>query len=193
MIKKKGKTTKKYLIILVGIILIGITLVIPISNTQQDEIWFYSWLKKEEKEENTYTLDLTYENLDFRVIHLLDTVSPKMFMKETIAPGTQGEFNIKLKTKKPIKYQLLVNNLKSKPQNLVFQEKKTGKQVNQLKELEPVLAGKLEKEKNITYCIYWKWEYEINEEGNKQDTKDAKELKKYDFEIKAKVEEIIKE
>lgn len=196
MKKEKKKRIRKYIIILVGIILGGMILIIPISNQQQEEIWFYSWLKdsqKKEKKENTYLLNLSDKKLDFEVINLWDTVSPQTIMKEKIAPGTEGEFNLILQAKETVNYQLKINSLSNKPQNLQFQEKTTGKTVNQLEELESVLSGTLEKQKSETYSIHWIWKYETNQEKDKQDTKDGKELEKYQFEINAMIEQIIKE
>lgn len=196
MKKEKKKRIRKYIIILVGIILGGMILIIPISNQQQEEIWFYSWLKdsqRKEKNENTYLLNLSDKKLDFEVINLWDTVSPQTIMKEKIAPGTQGEFNLILQAKETVNYQLKINSLSNKPQNLQFQEKTTGKTVNQLEELESVLSGTLEKQKSETYSIHWIWKYETNQEKDKQDTKDGKELEKYQFEINAMIEQIIKE
>lgn len=196
MKKEKKKQIRKYIIILVGIILGGMILIIPISNQQQEEIWFYSWLKdsqRKEKNENTYLLNLSDKKLDFEVINLWDTVSPQTIMKEKVAPGTQGEFNLILQAKETVNYQLKINSLSNKPQNLQFQEKTTGKTVNQLEELESVLSGTLEKQKSETYSIHWIWKYETNQEKDKQDTKDGKELEKYQFEINAMIEQIIKE
>ncbi len=210
MKKNKKKTPISYLVILLGIMLIGLIAIIPISTNQLEEIWFYTWLnepvkdnkqdkKKNNKNDNAindtsiYLMNLSDKKTDSQKIHLLDTLSLQTNINEKLAPGVKGKFTIKVKAKEQLNYQLKFISLTNKPQNLMFLESKTEKKGYELQELEPVLAGNLKKGESKVYTIQWIWEYETNKENDKQDTKDGKELKNYQFEIKAIVKEIIKE
>jgi hypothetical protein len=210
MKKDKKKKQINYMVILLGIMLIGLIAIIPISTNQLEEIWFYTWLnepvkdnkqdkKKNNKNDNAindtsiYLMNLSDKKTDSQTINLLDTLSLQTNIKEKIAPGVKGAFTIEVKAKEQLNYQLKFISLTNKPQNLMFQESKTGKKGYELQELEPVLAGNLKKGESKAYTIQWIWEYETNKENDKQDTKDGKELKNYQFEIKAIVKEIIKE
>lgn len=44
-------------------------------------------------------------------------------------------------------------------------------------------TGELKKNQKKKIQVNWEWEYETNIKNNNQDTKDAKEIKKFYFEI----------
>ena len=60
-----------------------------------------------------------------------------------------------------------------------------GKRYQTLEELGKTLQGILHENETKIIQVQWEWCYEINQENNKQDTEDAKKLRKYNLFIKA--------
>ena len=56
----------------------------------------------------------------------MDTIDKKTLVKEKIAPGTKGHFEIILISNRDINYKVIFENLNEKPQNLVFSIKGSG-------------------------------------------------------------------
>lgn len=110
-------------------------------------------------------------------------VSYKMHKK--VAPGSQGNFTIKLS--KPVKSKLEINlsEIGTKPQNLIFiigEQKYTS-----IKQMKEKITQKLQEEGKI--IINWEWKYYDNLQNDIQDTKDGEILERYYFEIQAIIEE----
>lgn len=126
-------------------------------------------------------------------LQLLKTYNPATLKNNQIAPGTSGSFDIVIDTtgsEVGIDYAVEFLNETNKPSNLEFKYQEN--KVNSIKELEQFLKGSipLESEEKVkTMKIEWEWKYETGdtkEEISKkdiQDTKDGKELEKYQFDI----------
>lgn len=126
-------------------------------------------------------------------INLAKTYNEETLMKNTIAPGTSGSFDIKIDTtgsEVGINYDVKFENENNKPQNLIFSY--DGHNVSSVKELEQFLTGTIDansEEKVKTMTIEWNWPYETEsslEEKTLQDvedTNDGKLLNTYSFDI----------
>lgn len=107
--------------------------------------------------------------------------------------GTEGNFNIVIDasgSQVGIAYQVQFQNEIGKPTNLQFEC--NGKKVSHIKELEEILVGEIAvnaTEKLKTYTVHWQWNYETGntkeeiERNNKIDTREAKEIENYAFDI----------
>ena len=104
-------------------------------------------------------------------------------ISEKIAPGSYGNFTIKLE--KTLKTNCIVQlkELNSKPKNLVFIIDE--QRYNSTQEMQEKL-NQIFKVKNIV-VVNWKWEYETTQEKNIQDTKDGENIFNYKFEIKVEI------
>lgn len=126
-------------------------------------------------------------------LQLLKTYNPSTLKNNQIAPGTSGSFDIVIDTtgsEVGIYYAVEFLNETNKPSNLEFKYQEN--KVNSIKELEQFLKGSipLESEEKVkTMKIEWEWKYETGETKEEiskkdiQDTKDGKELEKYQFDI----------
>ena len=61
-----------------------------------------------------------------------------------------------------------------------------GKKYNSIKEMQEAITQKLEKMDSVK--INWKWEYDISQEDDLEDTEDGKKAQKYIFEVEAAIE-----
>lgn len=128
-----------------------------------------------------------------QTISLKSRQNNSTLLNNKIAPGTEGEFQIKLDatgTDVGINYAIKFENETRKPTNLKFTY--DGKKYNSLSDLQKDLTGIInadEQEKNKTLTIGWNWKYET---GSTQqeitandliDTKEAKEINSYTFDI----------
>lgn len=128
-----------------------------------------------------------------QTISLKSRQNNSTLLNNKIAPGTDGEFQIKLDatgTDVGINYAIKFENETRKPTNLKFTY--DGKKYNSLSDLQKDLTGIInadEQEKNKTLTIGWNWKYET---GSTQqeitandliDTKEAKEINSYTFDI----------
>ncbi|MCI8383522.1 MAG: hypothetical protein HFJ33_01370 [Clostridia bacterium] len=102
--------------------------------------------------------------------------------------GTEGKFEILLKSNKKIKYQIQFKSQNEKPENLNFKIEGKDRKYLKLEEMEQELKGELNESKRI--CINWKWEYENNQTQDKQDTKDGQKIRQYNFTIYAVGEKV---
>ena len=126
-------------------------------------------------------------------VDLLSTYNNETLINNKIAPGTSGCFNIVVDatgSEVGVDYQIKFLNESEKPQNLVFMY--NDNQYESLQVLEQDLLGTInanEEDKTRTITIQWEWQYEIGENENeiqqndKIDTKNAKELENYTFDI----------
>ena len=118
-------------------------------------------------------------------MNLWETVSKNTLINEKIAPGTEGEFEIKLKSNKSIYYEIDFLSQNKKPQNLFFSIKGNNKRYSKLEDLRDELQGDLDKMETKSIIIQWKWDYDTGTEENIQDTKDGTSIKDYHFYIHA--------
>ena len=130
-----------------------------------------------------YIFNITYRNMEFANVNIMDTVRSSTLVNEKIAPGISGEFDIVVKTNKDSKYQIYFISKNAKPQNLEFKIANTGIIVNKIEDLSKYLTGNLNKGDTKTITIEWNWNYENETKGNIQDTNDSKNIDKYIFDI----------
>lgn len=152
------------------------------ENSQNDPI-FYNSIAKYKEQNNPLFFYVTYNKTKFKSINLMDTIDKKTLVKEKIAPGTKGHFEIVLISNRDINYKIIFENLNEKPQNLVFSIKGSDREYNNLNELQQELIGNLEKNKVKRIDVNWRWKYENNLADNLQDTKDGINLDMYKFNI----------
>ena len=119
------------------------------------------------------------QNKKLKALNLNNTVNNQTLVNEKIAPGTSGRFDIVLKSYETLNYKI---DFKSeKPTNLQFYTSEKEKSYHSLEELGEDLTGTVLKKEEKTIPVHWKWEYEISEEQDKQDTLEAKKIREYDF------------
>ena len=133
------------------------------------------------KEYPIYEFNVSYKKTKLEGINLLDTIDNKTLVKEKVAPGTKGNFTIRIKSNENINYEILFNSLNEKPKNLIFKYKNIKYQ--NLEDLQKDLIGKIAKKETIDINISWEWEYKISSKEDIQDTKDGEKLKNYNFTI----------
>ena len=80
------------------------------------------------EENNPLFFYVAYNKTNFKSINLSDTIDKKTLVKEKIAPGTEGHFEIVLISNEDINYKIIFENLNEKPQNLVFSIKGSDKE-----------------------------------------------------------------
>lgn len=190
------KVTKYILIILILIFLIFTFFRLKRINLIDDFILFKLFsdsnisLEKVQKEKLNlnnskeypiYEFNVSYKKTKLESINLLDTIDNKTLVKEKVAPGTKGNFTIRIKSNEDINYEILFNSLNEKPKNLIFKYKNIKYQ--KLEDLQKDLIGKIAKKETIDINISWEWEYKISSKEDIQDTKDGEKLKNYNFTI----------
>lgn len=168
------------------------------NNKFQDELIFFKmfFFKQKKDSENIlksenqgsqehqqYRFQVSYKNIDFRNVYLSNTINKDTLIREKIAPGTKGAFEIVLESNKKTHYQIKFESKNKKPENLTFKIEGKDKKYQELEEMEQELKGEVKENKRI--IIHWEWEYETNEILNVQDTKDGEMIKQYNFTIYA--------
>ena len=126
-------------------------------------------------------------------INLAQSYNPNSLNDNTIAPGTQVDFDIVIDATGSdvgVQYTVQFENETQKPSNLKFTY--DGTTVNSIKELEPLLIGEIlqsDNEKIKILKIQWSWQYETGENkeqidnNDKVDTEEAQILKNYKFDV----------
>lgn len=190
------KVTKYILIILILVFIIFTFFSLKRTDLMDDFIIFKLFsdsnvnlekIKKEKlnlnnsKEYPIYEFNVSYKKTKLEGINLLDTIDNKTLVKEKVAPGTKGNFTIRIKSNEDINYEILFNSLNEKPKNLIFEYKNIKYQ--KLEDLQKDLIGKIAKKETIDINISWEWEYKISSKEDIQDTKDGEKLKNYNFTI----------
>ncbi len=172
----KINSKKKIILIIVFIIILFILFKILQSKDFdfQEDLFFFKLfgvenIQENSKKENEYEIEVIKGENNYKEIDLLQTIDIKTLTNEKIAPGTKGCFYVFLTSTSNIDYEIEIVDKNKSPRNFKFEiNEKTGKiKRNEVKKLE----------------INWEWPYEINEDENKQDTKDGKSIEEYDFEI----------
>lgn len=190
------KVTKYILIILILVFIIFTFFSLKRTDLMDDFIIFKLFsdsnvnlekIKKEKlnlnnsKEYPIYEFNVSYKKTKLEGINLLDTIDNKTLVKEKVAPGTKGNFTIRIKSNEDINYEILFNSLNEKPKNLIFEYKNIKYQ--KLEDLQKDLIGKIAKKETVDINISWEWEYKISSKEDIQDTKDGEKLKNYNFTI----------
>ncbi len=124
---------------------------------------------------------IQYQNRKLKALNLSDTVDNKTLVYEKIAPGTSGRFDILLTSNEDLNYKIEFESKSEKPTNLQFYTAENEKSYHSLEELGEDLTGIVLRKEEKTIPVHWKWEYEISEEQDKQDTLEAKKIREYDF------------
>lgn len=128
-----------------------------------------------------------------QTISLKSTINNSSLVSNKIAPGTKGNFQIKLDgtgSEVGINYIVRFENESKKPRNLKFLY--DNNVYNSLTELQEVLVGAInadEQNKIKELTIYWQWDYETGKTEQEilasdiADTQDAKQISDYTFDI----------
>ena len=128
-----------------------------------------------------------------QTISLKSTMNNSSLLYNKIAPGTQGEFNIKLDATGldvGINYVIKFENESQKPTNLKFTY--DGKTYNSLTNLQQDLTGIInanDENKVKTLTIGWNWKYETGNTAQEiaandlVDTQNAKQMSNYTFDV----------
>lgn len=102
-----------------------------------------------------------------------------------IAPGSYGSFIVKLIRPENSKIDIQIKDMTNKPENLMFIL--DNREFYSMEEMQEALKEKFLTEDRVT--INWKWQYEISQEGDIEDTKSGENAQSYIFEINAIIEE----
>lgn len=132
---------------------------------------------------NSYIFDVTYNNIDFKNVNILNTVDNKTLVNEKVAPGTEGEFNIILTSNRDTNYEIKFDSKNDKPKNLVFLVEGNKEIYKTLEDMQKILKGNIRKSEQKIITIKWQWNYTNGNEQDIQDTKDGINLSKYNFNI----------
>ena len=84
---------------------------------------------------------------------------------------------------KDIEYTINFISLNSKPKNLMFEIEGRNEEYQSLEDLQDDLIGSINENEVKTISINWYWKYDNNSKEDVQDTKDGREIQKYNFEI----------
>lgn len=108
-------------------------------------------------------------------IQLNNVYNTNILKSKTIAPGTNGSFDIVLDATGAdvaIDYAVTFDNLVNKPTNMKFTY--NGTTADSLKGLEDVLKGRiqLEDERTKTLTIEWAWDYQTGSTANEKEIND---------------------
>lgn len=183
---------KKFIKILLIVILVFLCVIVKLKinskNVKKDDFLFLKIFQNQNKfqEKEEYTFMVNYKNKSFKSINLSDTLDQNISKK--IAPGTSGKFNIVLNSNHNLEYRAEFKSKSDKPQNLNFIIIVDGRNLfrtNNLDEVSGKISGKIAKNQKINLTVLWQWPYENEEDFNVdvQDTKDGKNIEKYQFEV----------
>ena len=187
----KNKKNKGLILIIILIIMFFV-LKQQLNYKSQEDIIFFKLFNiqsqnsvhtNKENESYQVLINLSEERTKEKSINLLDTIDKNILIKEKVAPGMRGEFNVKLLAKKDIKYRLIFQSENEKPKNLLFSIANSGEHYDSLENISKGLIGKVNKNSETNITVNWKWDYDINAEEDKQDTEDSKKIQQYKFKI----------
>ena len=141
-----------------------------------------------------WAFEITKDGEETKTVTLVNTANKETLVNGKIAPGTSGEFIIKLNaigTEVSVDYKLEFANEKNKPNNIVFIY--NGNNYKSLSEISDI-AGTIEYngEKTKIIKISWAWQYQTGstdaakEANDKLDTENGTSLLDYTFDIIAK-------
>lgn len=139
-----------------------------------------------------WTFKVNDNESQLQSINLASTVNNETLINNKIAPGTSGDFQIKIDATGSdvgINYKVNFVNEKNKPQNLVFtyDDEKYENVTDIAEKLTGIIdANAEEKEKIIN--IHWEWPYETGTDdeitnNDKIDTENGKNITQYTFDV----------
>ena len=183
------KKSKKIVLVVIAIIAISLSFVggqayakYMSRVTGQGTADIASWsFKVNENEEKLQTISLK------------STINNETLINNKIAPGTEGDFQIKLDatgSEVGINYVIKFENETEKPTNLKFTY--NGKIYKSLADLQQDLTGVInanESDKTKTLTIGWNWKYETGSTAQEIaandliDTQEAKQMNNYTFDV----------
>lgn len=176
---------KKKITILVILLIILVLILNCFSKTKkinfEDIIIFGLW--QDIGKDNEFVLD-TKSNKSV-LVNIYKTIKGGRKLYQKIAPGTKGEFIIRLKRDEGLKCKIIINNVTQKPQNLEFSLNNIT--YYSLEEMQKEINNILSEKDEVT--INWEWKYDIDEQNDIEDTKDGEIAKEYVFRMDTIVED----
>ena len=131
------------------------------------------------------------ENEDVKTIRLADTSNKETLLNGKIAPGTSGQFYLKINavgSEVAVDYKVTFGNEKNKPDNIIF--KYDGKTYSSLSEIDAIQGTMgLTDYKNQLIKVEWEWPYETGSavngiaSGDKVDTQNGQDNLDYTFDV----------
>ena len=131
------------------------------------------------------------ENEDVKTIRLADTSNKETLLNGKIAPGTSGQFYLKINavgSEVAVDYKVTFENEKNKPDNIIF--KYDGKTYSSLSEIDAIQGTMgLTDYKSQLIKVEWEWPYETGSavngiaSGDKVDTQNGQDNLDYTFDI----------
>lgn len=157
--KRNNKIIKKVIVIIVVLIIICIIFRKPIEKNIKEDIIFFKiwninnkkisdWIGDEIQEKENFQCVFNVEEqnkIEFKHLNLGKIVDNKTLVKDKIAPGTKGSFEIIINSYIDCLYQIKFKSLNKKPQNLTFQREGSLNKYYQIEELEKELKGRMNK------------------------------------------------
>lgn len=142
-----------------------------------------TWSFRIEKDEN--------EDEDVKTIRLADTSNKETLLNGKIAPGTSGQFYLKINavgSEVAVDYKVTFGNEKNKPDNIIF--KYDGKTYSSLSEIDAIQGTMgLTDYKSQLIKVEWEWPYETGSavngiaSGDKVDTQNGQDNLDYTFDV----------
>ena len=131
------------------------------------------------------------ENEDVKTIRLADTSNKESLLNGKIAPGTSGQFYLKINavgSEVAVDYKVTFGNEKNKPDNIIF--KYDGKTYSSLSEIDAIQGTMgLTDYKSQLIKVEWEWPYETGSavngiaSGDKVDTQNGQDNLDYTFDV----------
>lgn len=192
--KRKIKTF--FLLIIIVLFFILVIFCLKKSIKYIDKVFAHSQTK-------IATWSVNLNKINVQKLGIINNDDNSTIKVNTIAPGTNGEFNINIdfsNTEVGIKYKVLFKNETKKPQNLKFMFEE--KIYDSLKKLEKALEGIIylnEQIKQKNFNIKWFWNYETGDSKDEikqndiKDTEDVKSIYEYCFDVEIEAHQLGKE
>lgn len=141
----------------------------------------------------TWDFKVNGQKEEVQTISLGSTYDSSTLVNGKIAPGTEGNFQIKVDATGSdvgIDYKIKFTDETTKPANLKFYYQEV--EYNSVLELGDALSGTInadDENKSKTFDIKWKWNYETGSNptevasNDKIDTQNAQEITNYEFDV----------
>ena len=141
----------------------------------------------------TWDFKVNGQKEEVQTISLGSTYDSSTLVNGKIAPGTEGDFQIKVDATGSdvgIDYKIKFTDETTKPANLKFYYQEV--EYNSILELGDALSGTInadDENKAKTFDIKWKWNYETGSNptevasNDKIDTQNAQEITNYEFDV----------
>ncbi len=182
--------SKKKKIIIVAVILLALVLLFIGGNTFSKYVTEVNG--KGVANVAKWSFKVNNNEAQIQTINLVSSVDNTTLVDNKIAPGTSGNFEIKIDAtgaEVGIDYKVSFINETNKPQNLFFTY--NDKKYENIVEIEKDLVGTIEanaEEKIKTINIHWEWPYETGKDAqivanDKIDTQDGKNIAEYTFDV----------